>query len=288
MENSQYKTNQQALIKWGWLRALLFLITTIALNFTIYKIKGRILPEHFKAYDIHALYYHLIKLTGIILLIILFRKTIDKKSILSLGFNLKLCFRKDMFYGIGIGILSIFLVFIILLLTGAVSIKSIQFRAASFLFITPIFIIAVIREEISNRGYILNNMMDSMNKYIALLVVSAFFALMHADNPNISIVGLINIFLGGLFLGIYYIHKRNLWFPIGLHFGWNFTLGSIVGSPVSGYHMPSIFNLDISGNKFLSSGDYGFEGSIIVSVILILSTLLIHFKLIKLTNNSIR
>jgi membrane protease YdiL (CAAX protease family) len=45
---------------------------------------------------------------------------------------------------------------------------------------------------------------------------------------------MLNIFLAGIFLGAYYINRRNLWFPIGLHFAWNFCQGSVFGFEVSG------------------------------------------------------
>jgi membrane protease YdiL (CAAX protease family) len=38
----------------------------------------------------------------------------------------------------------------------------------------------------------------------------------------------------GLLLGAAYIYAKNLWFPIAIHFAWNFTQSAIFGANVSG------------------------------------------------------
>nr|WP_321412929.1 CPBP family intramembrane glutamic endopeptidase [uncultured Allomuricauda sp.] len=82
-------------------------------------------------------------------------------------------------------------------------------------------------------GVILRNFMESMNKYVALLVSALLFALMHAANPKLSLIGNINLFLAGVVLGLPYIYTKNLMFPIAFHFSWNF-FQSLFGFNVSG------------------------------------------------------
>lgn len=128
------------------------------------------------------------------------------------------------------------------------------------------------------RGYVLINLMDSMNKYIALVLSSLLFSAMHLMNANMSLVPAINIFLAGILLGIYFIHKGNLWFPIGMHFTWNFFQGPIFGFEVSGHITNSIIVQEIAGHELLTGGKFGFEGSLIATVAMIVLTIVIHLK----------
>ena len=106
-----------------------------------------------------------------------------------------------------------------------------------------LFILVSFTEEILVRGYILNNLLTSMNKYFALLISSAIFALLHLFNPHISTLSFLNLFLAGVLLGASYIFTKNLWFPISLHLFWNFIQGTILGFPVSGEYSDSLFSM---------------------------------------------
>jgi membrane protease YdiL (CAAX protease family) len=94
---------------------------------------------------------------------------------------------------------------------------------------------------------------------------------MHLGNPNIGILPLLNLFLAGIFLGIYTIHKNNLWFPIGAHLTWNYLQGPIFGFEVSGNKINSLFEQKPNGHELLTGGNFGFEGSIILTLFLMIS-----------------
>jgi hypothetical protein len=60
-----------------------------------------------------------------------------------------------------------------------------------------------------------------------------------------------------------------LWLPIGLHFGWNFTL-PLLGANVSGLTMKlSGYEMQWSASPLWSGGEYGPEGSILIPVALL-------------------
>jgi membrane protease YdiL (CAAX protease family) len=128
------------------------------------------------------------------------------------------------------------------------------------------------------RGYILSNFFDSMNKYIALIISSLLFAVMHLANANVTVVSLVNIFLAGILLGIYYVHKQNLWLPISLHFSWNFFRGPIFGFEVSGVDIRGVIVQDIHGPDLLTGGSFGFEGSVIATLLMIITIVLLHYR----------
>jgi membrane protease YdiL (CAAX protease family) len=114
-----------------------------------------------------------------------------------------------------------------------------------------------------------------MNKYIALIISSLLFMLAHAPNNYTATLPLFNIFLAGLLLGSVYIYTKNLWYSISLHFFWNFLQGPVLGYSVSGTDIhSSIIRIKHSANTLLNGGNFGFEGSILCSVFMILFVLL--------------
>jgi uncharacterized protein len=216
-------------------------------------------------------------MVGVLVLILLFRKLIDRRSFVSLGFSWDRMSARDLIAGMALGAGIITTVFIVLLAAGGLSVESVEFPIDSIVVYAGLLSLVALEEEAMCRGYILLNVMQSMNKYLALLIVSILFSLLHLLNPNPSVVGYFNIVLAGLLLGIYYVHKRNLWFPIGLHLTWNFFQGIVFGSPVSGVYTPSILSLSRSGNELLTGGEFGFEASLVTTGAVLVAIVLIHF-----------
>ncbi len=132
-------------------------------------------------------------------------------------------------------------------------------------------------EEVVFRGYILLNLMDSLNRWWALVVSALIFTLFHGANPAIGLIPLINIFLAGLLLGINYIYTKNLWFAILLHLGWNFFQGPILGFRVSGINFPALLQTELNGDALLTGGEFGFEGSIFDLGLMVVAILLIYW-----------
>ena len=170
-------------------------------------------------------------------------------------------------------------IFTILKLTGQIDIAGIGFPTYELFLVAGIMIVIAVMEELLYRIYLLANLTLSMNKYVALGITSILFTFIHADNSGVTLLGLVNIFLAAVLLGGYYIYTNNIWFPIALHFSWNFALGSIFGSPVSGNSVPSILEIDILGsNEFMTGGEFGFEGSILTTILFIIAIILIQLK----------
>ncbi|MCI7497174.1 MAG: CPBP family intramembrane metalloprotease, partial [Prevotella sp.] len=72
----------------------------------------------------------------------------------------------------------------------------------------------------------------------------------------------------------------SLWFPIGIHWAWNFTQGNVFGFAVSGRDIEeSILTATLSGPDIITGGSFGLEASIIS---LILGTILSAFYLWKI------
>jgi membrane protease YdiL (CAAX protease family) len=79
-------------------------------------------------------------------------------------------------------------------------------------------------EEILFRGYGFQMLIRTLGPAGAVLPVGVLFALLHAGNPHATWLGLTNTAGFGILFGYAFLRSRDLWLPIGLHFGWNLTL----------------------------------------------------------------
>ncbi len=219
---------------------------------------------------------YLVNFTATILVIFLFWKFVIKKEFPEIGFK-DVKWLKNLALGMLSGIIAISLGFFISILFGFVKVHSLAFSPPDFTNYIILFALVSISEELMTRGLMLSTLMDGMNDYLALLIVAVIFGALHLLNDNVTTLSFINICIAGLFLGISYIHNRSLWFPIGLHFTWNFFQGPVFGYEVSGHKNISIVEQTIHGNDTFTGGEFGFEGSIIAIPIMFAAILAIHF-----------
>lgn len=141
-----------------------------------------------------------------------------------------------------------------------------------------ILFIAAAAEEIAFRGYILQNLRQGGNRWTAILVSSAIFSAIHFMNPHyFKSFAPINIFLIGMVFALIRIRWNSLWLPIGLHFGWNFTLGPILSLPVSGLEMfTGLLRVRWPGEELLwTGGQFGPEGGLLCTLFLALALILL-------------
>lgn len=224
---------------------------------------------------------------GTILVVWLFVKYVDKEKFVDIGFHLKNRIN-DFSTGLLIGFIIMLLGFGFLELIDEIQFQGIEFDLKEIIFSISLFLLVSLAEEIFFRGYILRNLMNSYNKYLALLISSVLFSLIHGFNPNIDIIGFTNIFLSGILLGITYIHTKNLWFPIALHFSWNF-FQTVLGFNVSGKNTYSVIEFSRNENTSLNGGSFGFEGSLlsILAITIVLIVIFIYYNRKKLNTTSV-
>jgi len=271
-------------IRRGWLRGLLsypawmlMLVVSAIITHSLFLLSNR--PDS----DLESatstplgIVVMLVQLAGTVLVVAVFRRFIDRKSFVSLGLTFNVRFAKDMLAGVlwGIGLIST--VFLIIFAGDGVTVTGVDFPWGLLGTMIVVMVLVGINEELYVRGYLLTNFMASTNKYVGLLITSLIFSASHLFNPNWSVIGLINIILAGLLLGIYFVHRRNLWFPIGLHFSWNLLQGTIYGSEVSGVNTPSFLQTEVSGSELLTGGAFGYEASLVTTFVLASAVLALH------------
>jgi hypothetical protein len=137
----------------------------------------------------------------------------------------------------------------------------------NFVVLLPSLTIAIttaVFEETIFRGIIFRIIEEKLGSYIALFISALIFGALHLLNPNSSLLTAFGLAVqAGLLLGAAYIYSKNLWFPIAIHFAWNFTQSGIFGAVTSGNSIgKSLLNTNIQGSTLITGGTFGPEGSI--------------------------
>lgn len=165
--------------------------------------------------------------------------------------------------------------FVGLYLLGYLQIDKIEMDAYLFLGFILFFLIQSSFEEIAVRSFLLPTIAHRSNTWIGIIASSAVFTLLHIGNANINWLSILNIFLAGLLLGAFFVKYKKIWAPIGLHVGWNFLQGSFFGYEVSGISVYSYLDTQETGPDLLTGGSFGFEGSILASILITILTYIV-------------
>lgn len=209
---------------------------------------------------------------GGMLITVLLWKFMNKRTLKELGFRGPI---KDLGFGLLLGALSIFIIFVLLYVTGNIEMLT-TFTTPEFSIYTITFLILFILvgffEEMFFRGYIMSTMANRGNPRWLMYVVSAIiFSLAHGMNPNVNVLGLVNIALVGVLFAYMFIATNSLWLPIGYHITWNYFQGNVFGFAVSGLSPHGIYNVSVEGeNDLLTGGAFGLEGGLLATLLIVL------------------
>lgn len=192
---------------------------------------------------------------------------------------------KDLFFGLFIGAISIFLAVLIAAIFGGLRLEFNNSAAANAILQTlgisfAVFLLGAAAEEAYFRGYILQTFARANLAWMAIAFTSLFFAYAHFNNPNVSFFAKLNTAIAGIWFGAAYLKTRNLWFPFGIHFAWNWIQGAILGIPVSGITDIAAVPLFLEtekGAEIITGGSYGIEGGAACTIAIIFSIILIYF-----------
>jgi membrane protease YdiL (CAAX protease family) len=229
-------------------------------------------------------------------------KYFDKRSIIDFGFRLRKRWWLDLIFGLALGSLLMAIIFLIERAFGWIQVVSHNTNAIYPIpFILGIiaevflFIGVAIFEEGIVRGYLLRNMAEGFHwgkitgkvaVLISFVITSVVFGFLHNSNPSITWLGIVNLGISGLFLGLGYILAGDLAIPIGLHVAWNIFQGTVFGFPVSGMTAAvSVLRVFQTGPALITGGEFGPEGGLLVLFIFIVGAGMIYYYL-KLTRNT--
>ncbi|HSZ87333.1 MAG TPA: CPBP family intramembrane glutamic endopeptidase, partial [Puia sp.] len=130
---------------------------------------------------------------------------------------------------------------------------------------------------------------EKLGTMISLAIMSLLFFITHSGVKDATILSVAStVVSAGILLPAVYVCTRSLWFPIFLHFAWDFAEPAIFGGINPSMHVDqSWFESNITGATLLTGGKFGPQSSV-QSVIFCSVVSLIFLLLANKRNNFIK
>lgn len=290
MDLKQVFFNSAGRLRSGW-RVFIFILVYVTLLFVLstlvrvgYAVGLRLAPGRDLGAFTEDLIFRLILLVSALLAGFVCTRWLERLPWRALGLTLHTHWGRDFVIGSLIGVASLALATGIAAAAGGLrfnaSPRTMLMQVVQTLVLSAVlFIFAALAEEVLFRGYPLQTLTRANLAWLAILLTSLPFAAIHLQNPNV-VRGFtfINTALAGVWLAVAYLRTRSLWLPLGVHWAWNWAMGSLFGLPVSGITTiapnPLLHGTDL-GPAWLTGGSYGIEGGVACTIALIVSTLFI-------------
>lgn len=204
-----------------------------------------------------------------------------KERLGSVGFVLDWRWAREFGGGSLLGLASALLVTALIAAVGGVWLELDPARSVGLLFKGAyVFLFVALFEETLFRGFVFQRLVDGIGVWAAQIVLALLFASGHWGNPDMQGATLawatLDLFLGAVLFGLAYLRTRSLALPVGLHLGWNWTQGYLLGFGVSGYEHHGWFRPVLADlPEWISGGRFGLEASVFSVVLDVLLILLL-------------
>jgi uncharacterized protein len=191
---------------------------------------------------------------------ILIYRFFEKRQIIELSFE---SFLKSAIPGFLAGIVLQSLIILILYFAGGYLITRIN--PASFML--PALTAALTAgfvAEIIIRGIVFRLIERRLGTVLSICIMMLLFVILHMGGKGATILSVMAVSMQtGFLLSAVYVLTRNLWFPIFLHFAWDFAEPGIFGAINPGNSIEkSLFSCQVSGPDMLTGGSQGPVNSI--------------------------
>ena len=228
----------------------------------------------------YILYYELFSFVFILLLFIFWVKVIEKNSLSTLGF-VKKNWLKYLGWGILLSLLQMGVIALVYQVGGIGTFELNELSLEPILFILgllPFWLLQGGTEEVATRGWLLTRIAARTNLPFAIAISSSLFGILHMGNAGVTFLSVLNIILDGVLAGLLFIYTDSIWLVVAQHGTWNYVQGNILGFQVSGTGADaSIFRFTMgSGPDWLTGGEFGAEGSIITTLVLLVSVVIVY------------
>ncbi len=209
----------------------------------------------------------------------------DRRRIADLGVSLDLAWTTDALVGVLLGSAVATATVGVAVLAGAATVDGVLASWVGTFALTAdhplfdatfwlvVFLGAGALEEVLFRGYLLVNVAEGLRGPASspsravlggVVVAAGLFGVVHAANPGGSVIGVANIVLFGLLLGVAVAATGDLALAIGFHIAWNVMLGLGFGLPVSGIETgAAVVDVTLRGPDILTGGAFGPEGGLL-------------------------
>ncbi len=209
---------------------------------------------------------------GMILVVLLFCKLIQKRRMTSLGF-VKKDMLKEYLVGLFMGFILFTVAVLICVITGTMKFNgfSRNFSIGMFLLFLLGYMVQGMSEEVLCRGYFMISVSRRYPIVAGILANSLSFAALHLFNSGISILAFINLTLFGILASVYFLKRGNIWGIAAFHSIWNLVQGNVYGVLVSGMGTEcSVFSTTmVEGKELIGGGAFGMEGGLAVTIVFV-------------------
>jgi membrane protease YdiL (CAAX protease family) len=195
---------------------------------------------------------------------------------------------KNAFVGFFMGLILQSVFILVIYLAGGYTVT--QVNPVSFLLTAFAYALtAGFVAEILLRGILFRLTEEKTGTIPALIIFTLLFAILHANSNGATAVSVCATAIqAGLLLSATYVYSRSLWWPIFLHFSWDFAEPGIYGGINPGISTgKTLLNSKISGSYLLTGGEAG-PGNSIQSAILCLLISLLLLRMAERKGNFIR
>lgn len=144
-------------------------------------------------------------------------------------------------------------------------------NAVSLMLLVPLaeLLLVGMAEEMMFRGVIFGVTERSLGSKAAIAVSALVFGLAHLPNGGFSPIAMAAIAAYGVLQAALYLKTRRLWVCIGTHIAWNFCLGQVFSSTVSGHAATDgLLRGALAGDPLLTGGAFGVEGSLVAVLVI--------------------
>lgn len=209
---------------------------------------------------------------------------IERRSPRSMGFSRGNIFIQYL-QGSGIGLLLIVSALLICYASGTMSYQGMVLSTSWFVILLWLlgFIVQGMEEEVIFRGFLMISLSNRMPMIWAIVINSILFSLMHFFNTGFDILPMINLFLFGLFVSLYFLRTDNIWGIAAIHSVWNWSQGNLFGISVSGIGVENTVWKFVPNPeyKIINGGDFGLEGGLAITFVLCAAILITGLSLRK-------
>lgn len=210
---------------------------------------------------------------GFILLVTWACTRLRREPLSSVGFRIDRRWMIEVGAGLLLGTASMFAIVGLIWAVGGVRLELDPARSAGTVgYGLYLFLCVALFEETLFRGFLFQRLIDGMGVWVAQLLLAALFAVGHWGNPGMhgatEVVASLDLALGAILLGLAWVRTRSLALPVGLHLGWNWAQGHVLGFGVSGFDYSGWFQPVFQGMpQWLTGGEFGPEASLLAVVV---------------------
>lgn len=171
--------------------------------------------------------------------------------------------------GLLLGAGLVVLTFAVLAVLGVYQFSGVN--ALNVLLLLPLaeLLLVGMAEEMMFRGVVFGVTERALGSKAAIVISALVFSLAHLPNAGFSLLAIAGLVTYGVLQAALYLQTRRLWVCIGTHVGWNYCVGQVFSSIVSGHaDTGGLLRGELAGNPMLTGGAFGVEASLVTVLLL--------------------